>query len=277
MIAKQYHFKKYTGRPAPIIISIPHMGTEIPSEIAKNMDPVMLSQLSDTDWIVDQLYPFASRLGISVLKANYSRYVIDLNRPVNSSPLYQDGRQETTIVPYHNFDGRNLYRPGLEPTKEDIAERIAKYYDPYHQKLQNEIKKLKASFDTILLFEAHSIRRFVPKLYPNPFPDLMLGNQNNSTCPQQVIDRAERILASGSYQVSKNQPFMGGFITRSFANVDQNIYTLQLEKSQDIYLAKDRTLQQEKGEKLIITLENMFLGIIEELKNYENLLVPKYL
>ncbi len=67
-------------RKVPIIISVPHAGTYIPEDIKSKMNPVWSDKLDDTDWFIDKLYSFASDLGITIIKANYSRWVVDLNR-----------------------------------------------------------------------------------------------------------------------------------------------------------------------------------------------------
>lgn len=58
--------------------------------------------LPDTDWRVDELYDFAGNLGATVLKANYSRYVADLNRPPDGASLYP-GRLVTDVCPLELF------------------------------------------------------------------------------------------------------------------------------------------------------------------------------
>ena len=57
----------FLANDSPLIISIPHMGTEIPSYIAQTLTPVG-QQLADTDWHLDQLYDFADELNASVLE-----------------------------------------------------------------------------------------------------------------------------------------------------------------------------------------------------------------
>src|SRR5579872_6030399 len=72
---------------SPLIISLPHVGTELPSELERQLTPLAL-RLIDTDWYVDQLYGFARASGVSWLRARYSRYLIDLNRPPDDHALY---------------------------------------------------------------------------------------------------------------------------------------------------------------------------------------------
>ncbi|MEA3122211.1 MAG: N-formylglutamate deformylase, partial [Paraburkholderia sp.] len=59
---------------APLLISIPHLGTQIPDDLRDRYSDVALT-LADTDWHLDRLYGFAAELGATVLTARISRYV----------------------------------------------------------------------------------------------------------------------------------------------------------------------------------------------------------
>jgi len=62
---------------APLILSIPHTGTEIPPEIEVGLVSPWLAR-KDTDWWVERLYAFAPELGATVLRTTLSRTVIDV-------------------------------------------------------------------------------------------------------------------------------------------------------------------------------------------------------
>src|SRR6185369_285228 len=91
----------------PLVISIPHMGTTIPDELQAHYVPRALS-VEDTDWHLDRLYAFARELGASVLQARLSRYVIDLNRPPDDTPMYP-GASNTELCPTRFFTGEPIY------------------------------------------------------------------------------------------------------------------------------------------------------------------------
>ena len=112
-------------------MSIPHVGQYIPDDIVGNLMPVG-TNVGDTDWYLDRLYDFADELGASVLKANYSRYVIDLNRAPDSKPLYPDANN-TELVPTSTFTEKPLYKRGRNPSSDEILERREAYWIPYHK------------------------------------------------------------------------------------------------------------------------------------------------
>jgi N-formylglutamate amidohydrolase len=80
----------------PIIVSVPHAGTDVPDEVAAQLRPDILQQLPDTDWLVAELYAFCQSLGIPMISACLSRYVVDLNRPMTGPALYSDQRCKRT-------------------------------------------------------------------------------------------------------------------------------------------------------------------------------------
>src|SRR5512139_560080 len=159
---------------APLLISLPHDGSAIPADIAARMTPAARRSL-DTDWHVGQLYaPLAGALDASVLRPSLSRYVVDLNRPADGHALYP-GRRETGLVPTIGFDGAPLYRDGMEPDTDEVAHRVARYWQPYHDALAAELARLVREHGRVVLWEGHSIRSHVPMLFDGQLPDFNLG------------------------------------------------------------------------------------------------------
>jgi N-formylglutamate deformylase len=87
-------FRFEPGRSA-LLISVPHAGTCVPPEIQARLTPAA-KELPDTDWHVPRLYEAGRALGATFLIAEYSRYVVDLNRPPDGTPLYP-GQAETGV------------------------------------------------------------------------------------------------------------------------------------------------------------------------------------
>ena len=94
--------------------------------------------MEDTDWHLDRLYDFAGTLGATVLVPRFSRYVIDLNRPPDDTPMYP-GAANTELCPTRFFNGDALYRDGLAPDANEIARRRAQLWQPYHDALRNAL------------------------------------------------------------------------------------------------------------------------------------------
>ena len=246
----------------PILLSSPHSGVSFPKEVHSSFRPEVLSHPEDTDWFIDQLYDFVPDLGVTLIAANYSRYLIDLNRDPASQSLYADGRCETSLVPLRSFSAQSLYLQ--EPSEEEVQRRRQKYYQPYHQELKRRLEEIKKEFGFALLFEAHSIKDHVPRLHPNPFPSLILGNNDSLSCDSIFLQKAQEVLQSQGYQVSVNHPFKGGFITRSLGRPNEGIHSLQLEMCQSLYMDEGQKEYDEKrAMKVKQALQKMFEALRE--------------
>ena len=128
----------------------------------------------DADWRLDELYDFVAPLGATVVRTRLSRSIIDVNRDPSGASLYP-GQATTELVPTTTFDGEPLYRAGLAPDAADIADRRRLYFDPYHAALGEEIARLRQKHRRVALFDAHSIRSIVPRLFDGELPVFNLG------------------------------------------------------------------------------------------------------
>jgi N-formylglutamate amidohydrolase len=256
-----------TGIKVPVILSIPHSGVEFPEELKTHYRSDMMSQPDDTDWFVHDLYNFASELGITVIHARYSRWVIDLNRDPESKPLYNDGRIITALVPTTDFLGNEIYvDKNFVPTPEEIERRIEHYYRPYYQTIENLLQQRIEEFGQVLLWDAHSIRRFVPTIREEPFPDLILGDNDEKSARQEIIEIALNGLKAGKYGVNHNSPFKGGYITRYFGKPEKNVHALQLEMAKIHYMDDDElTFSESCAEEMRKVLHPVFEQLISHL------------
>ncbi len=231
-IFEQANFEWIEGE-VPVLISMPHNGTCIPKDIAKTMNPRAL-KVADTDWYLRLLYSFVLERGCYLINPLYSRYVIDLNRPGNGEVLYP-GANNTELCPTSMFDFEPMYQAGQTPTQSEIERRKRLYWEPYHQQLARGIEAMKAKFGKVLLFEAHSIASRVPRFFEGQLPDFNFGTNGGVTCSESIA-RVVDNFDTKTYSKIINGRFKGGYITRSYANVESNVSTLQLELSQATYM-----------------------------------------
>jgi N-formylglutamate amidohydrolase len=262
-----YNFVPAQADAVPILISVPHCGTAFPDELKDQYNPSLLLSPDDTDWFVDRLYDFAPALGIGMISAHYSRWVIDLNRDPQSKPLYSDGRIITGLCPSTTFLGEPLYRDKREEVSpEEVKRRLASYYLPYHQRIQDELHSLKEKFGKVLLWDCHSIRQVVPTIQREKFPDLILGDVYGTSASPGLIEIALKSLEVSSYLVNHNHPFKGGSITRYFGRPVDHQHALQLEMTKINYMDDTETLyDQERAGKMRKVLERTLEKLIEQL------------
>lgn len=219
---------------APLLISIPHLGTRIPDALRDQYTDAALT-VADTDWHLDRLYAFAKELGATILGARVSRYVIDLNRPPNDESLYP-GQTTTSLCPTETFRGEPLYLEGRAPDPAERARRVAAYWQPYHDTLRAELQRLRERNAHVLLWEAHSIASRLPRLFEDKLPDLNIGTQEGRTAAASVQAAAERAAAAGTYTSIANGRFKGGYITRHFGAPQDGVHAIQLEMCQSTYM-----------------------------------------
>lgn len=260
-----YKFAPPQAATVPILISVPHCGTAFPDELVDQYNPSLRLAPDDTDWFVDRLYDFAPAMGITMITAHYSRWVIDLNRDPQSKPLYSDGRLITGLCPSTTFLGEPLYRNKRgEVSAEEVKRRLTEYYLPYHQRIQEELLELKNKFGKVLLWDCHSIRQVVPTIQRERFPDLILGDVYGTSASPGLIEIALKNLEASSYMVNHNHPFKGGSITRYFGRPAEDQHALQLEMTKINYM-DDAEMQydEERAGKMRKVLQKTFEKLIE--------------
>jgi N-formylglutamate deformylase len=229
-------FQLQQGR-VPLLISLPHVGTEIPTELAARLVPRALAS-EDSDWHLERLYrPLAERLGASLIVPRYSRYVIDLNRPPDDQPLYPGASGGTGLVPTRFFTSEPLYVDGAAPDAVEVAARRQAYWQPYHDALAAELARLRAEHGHALLFDGHSIRSELPWLFEGELPALNLGTADGTSCAPAIAERLGALLA-GQAQFSHvvDGRFKGGYITRHYGQPGLGVHAVQLEMCQRCYM-----------------------------------------
>jgi N-formylglutamate deformylase len=219
---------------APLLISIPHLGTWIPPEIHGQLAYVA-DVLQDTDWHLDRLYDFIGELGASVLQARVSRYAIDLNRPPNDESLYP-GQTTTSLCPTETFHGEPLYADGRGVDAAERQRRLQTYWKPYHDALRTEVDRLRTLHGAVLLWDAHSIASRVPRLFEGRLPDFNFGTADGRSCAPSLVECVLDAARRHPFTQVLNGRFKGGYITRHYGAPVHGIHALQLEMCQCLYM-----------------------------------------
>ncbi|MYM97878.1 N-formylglutamate deformylase [Duganella vulcania] len=230
-----YQFK---AGSIPLLVSMPHVGTDIPDDVAAAMTPAAVDK-QDTDWHLVRLYEFLGEMGASTLSARWSRYVIDLNRPPENTNLYP-GQDTTGLCPVDTFHREPLYREGHAPSEAEVQRRLAAYWKPYHDQLRAELDRLLALHGRVVLWDAHSIASVVPRFFEGKLPDLNFGTADGKSCAPGLSDAiVSRALAQERYSVAVNGRFKGGHITRHYGQPANNVHAIQLEMCQSTYMDEE--------------------------------------
>ncbi len=237
----------------PLVLSLPHVGTVIPDDLKSRFTERAL-QVEDTDWHLERVYDFAKAMGASVIVPRISRYVIDLNRPPDDTPMYP-GASNTELCPTRFFNGDALHVEGAAPDASEITRRRAMYWQPYHDGLRAELERVREQFGFALLWDGHSIRSEIPWLFDGTLPDLNLGTASGTSCATslraQLVSELQRNV---EFTHAADGRFKGGFITRHYGRPADNIHAVQMEMCQSLYMQealpfsyiKDRALRVQR-------------------------------
>jgi N-formylglutamate deformylase len=219
---------------APLLFSFPHTGVSIPAECAADVVSFPLAR-HDADWHIDKLYAFAAELGAATVHTAISRTVIDVNRDPSGASLYP-GQVTTGLIPTETFDGRPLYREGREPTPDEIERRKAIYFAPYHAALAEQLARLRALHPRVVLYDCHSIRSLIPRLFRAELPVFNIGTNDGKSCDPMLAERVASICAASPWPHVVDGRFKGGWITRSYGRPADGVHAIQMELALRGYL-----------------------------------------
>lgn len=261
-VADSYSIRRGSS---PLLVSIPHSGLLVPrdvDDVETRLTDVGRS-LIDTDWYVDRLYDFVVDLDASVLIANYSRYVVDLNRARDGTALYP-GQSETEICPTSTFTDEPLYVAGENPGPAEISRRITRFWQPYHDELKSELERIRRNFGYAMLWDAHSIQSQLPRFFDGILPELNLGTADGAASTSDLGDAVYSIIRESRYSSAYNGRFKGGYITRNYGNPDERIFALQLEIAQRSYMSEypDFAFDEGPAEKLRSILRRLLQKVL---------------
>jgi formiminoglutamase len=213
----------------PLLVSFPHTGAEIPPELESRYVSLWRAR-RDADWWVDRLYDFAAGLGATTVRTSISRSVIDVNRDPSGASLYP-GQATTELCPTTDFDGDPLYRDRSGPDESEIAWRRESFFAPYHATLRAELDRLRADHPRVVLFDAHSIRSRIPRLFDGALPQFNIGTNDGRSCAPELTRSLDAVCAATPYSHIVNGRFKGGWTTRHYGEPSKGFHAIQLELS----------------------------------------------
>lgn len=217
---------------SPLILAMPHGGTDIPADMLSRFVSPWLAR-RDTDWHIADLYDGLA--DATIVATGISRSVIDVNRDPSGASLYP-GQATTELCPTTSFDGDPLYRAGEAPDAPEIARRRTAYFDPYHAALAEEIARLRALHPHVILFDCHSIRSRIPRLFVGDLPELNIGTNDGETCDPVLRQRVLAAAEASERSVVLDGRFRGGWTTRHYGRPREGVHAVQMELAIRAYL-----------------------------------------
>ena len=247
---------------SPIILTQPHSGLFVPDQIWESLNSVG-QELADTDWRIPELY--TGLLGdATVVKAEFNRYVVDVNRASDNQPLYKS-ENTTTLVPITDFRGRSIWRE--VPSEDDVHQRTTRFHQPYHQALRQQIERLQKIHKHVLVYDCHSICSELPFLFQGRLPDLNIGSNSGTSCDQSLLLATKTICEKHpNYSHVFDQRFKGGWTTRHYGQPHSGVHVIQMELSQRLYLVNEQAPFEYCPQKANL-LRNFLRDVLNELEH----------
>lgn len=250
-IEKPHEIVAPSSQTLPLVVASPHSGRSYPPAFVAQSRLDRLSLRRSEDSFVDELFADAPELGAPLLRANFPRAYVDANR----EPFELDPRMFADTLPgYANTrsprvaaglgtiarvvaSGADIYQHKL-PFSEALH-RIRSYYWPYHAALRELIAETQTRFHGCILLDCHSMPSVggpMDRDAGRRRVDFVLGDCHGTACAAKVTDTAERALAGMGYNVTRNTPYSGGFVTRHYGQPDQRVHALQIEVNRGLYM-----------------------------------------
>ncbi|HCO54967.1 N-formylglutamate amidohydrolase [Pelagibacterium nitratireducens] len=257
---------------APIIVNSSHSGRDYPARFLKlsRLNEMAIRQSEDA-W-VDEIFGRAPHMGLPLLRANFPRAYLDVNRePYELDPkMFRDPLPEhfnTTspriaaglgTIARIVSENRPIYRERL--ALEDALMRIEGIYKPYHKTLQTLLSETLGHFGVAVLVDCHSMPR-LNRGNDRLAPDVVLGDRYGTTCAPVLIDTVEAVFAGAGLKVARNRPYAGGHTTRAYGRPQYGIHAIQIEFSRHLYM-HELTLQKHQGFSAMQQLAETLLGTL---------------
>ena len=271
----------------PLVLASPHSGANYSTEFvaSSRLDPLDLRRSEDS--FVDEIFAAAPAEGAPLIRALFPRAFVDPNRePFELDPaMFRDGlpdyantRSPRVVAGLGTIarvvaNGADIYRDKL--TFAEALTRIRGYYWPYHTALRELVERTRETFGFCILIDCHSMPSIGGSIDKDPGvnrTDIVLGDCHGRACAPAVMRTAEHCLEQLGYNVIRNTPYSGGFVTRHYGRPAENVHCLQIEINRRLYMDEAKIERgprlphlQRHMRQLITALGELGIGHLEPL------------
>lgn len=242
----------------PLVLDSPHSGREYPDDFHPLIGNDELRRVEDA--YVERLFGAAPDLGAVLLSALFPRTYIDANRADSDiDPTMLRGRWPEPLRPTEKSRlGHGLVWKSFPPDRplyvgrlpvEEVRARVEKCWRPYHQTLETEIHRLRATHGAVWHLNCHSMPSSSSPFVPGRAgarADFVLGDRDGSSCDRAFTLFARDRLEAMGYAVRLNDPYRGAELVRAYSDPANGRHSLQIEINRGLYLNED-TLQPNQG------------------------------
>ena len=252
----------------PLVVASPHSGRFYAADFVKaaRLGPLDLRRSEDS--FVEELFEPAVAHGAPLLCAQFPRAFCDPNREAweLDPAMFADALPEwvNTTSPRVGAglgtiarvvtSGEAIYRGKLRFA--DAQARVRDCWQPYHTALAGLIADTKRRFGCCLLLDCHSMPAAAGRFGG---PDFVLGDAHGTACAASVTALVEQALRSFGYDVRRNDPYAGGYVTRHYGRPREAVHALQIEVARRLYM-DESSLERSDGFDLLRTRLGCLIG-----------------
>lgn len=241
------------GDVSPVIVEVPHASLVLdPETMAFSIAPIR-SIARDADLYVDLLVRDLIDVGVTVLVARRSRYVVDLNRDaadfdalaVDGGPHAKSPRGVVWRLTTENEPA--LFAP---LTRGELERRLATVHTPYHATLRALCDETRERFGRAVLFCAHSMPSSGRRGHVDVGDgraDVVPGTRGRTTAGAAFIDLVDEVCAEHAYSVKHDDPYRGGYATTHYGRPAEGVHAIQIELARRVYMQEDTLLLDPEG------------------------------
>lgn len=238
-----------------VIFASPHSGSIYPKAFIARSSLNEQALRRNEDAFITNLFEPVATLGAPLLAAQFPRCFVDVNRAPDELPYEWNPEAKGTspraeaglgVIPTMLSETTSIYKKPL--SYRAARKRLAALYHPYHDALQELITEASLTFGSVLLIDCHSMPGFAPM--GSRRPDIILGDRFGVSCYPQTIARVEEAFRKRGYNVTRNYPYAGGYVTQHYGKPRAGIEALQIEINRDLYL-NPVTMKKKRGYELL--------------------------
>lgn len=235
-------------RTSCVVFASPHSGRDYPDSFLRGTALNEMEIRSSEDAFVDQLFDMAPHFGAPLLRAGAPRAFVDLNRGAEEldSALIEGVRRQghnprissgLGVIPRVVANGRVIYRGKI--SRKEADRRIEQYWKPYHAMLQMLLDSAQKFHGQAILIDCHSMPHEAmdgTDRAGKARPDVVLGDRFGASAAAKVVDQVEAAFVSAGFNVARNAPFAGAYVTQAYGRPSRNQHTIQVEIDRSLYM-----------------------------------------
>ena len=230
----------------PLLITIPHSGEKIPTEVTWLKGLSEAHVMCDVDRFVDRLYlPTVQRLELPYVVTDWHRYVVDLNRlpedvdvdSVEQSPN-PSGSFTSGLHWVKTTTGLTLMPVPI--SQELHLQLVARYFRPFHAAIEAHYNNMRAAgHRQIFHLDLHSMPSLGTAAHRDPGQiraEIVVSDFNGKSSNAKFKDLVVEAYTQAGFQVAYNWPYIGGRVTQQYGQPQNGQHAIQVELRRNLYM-----------------------------------------